>query len=282
MADDRVLIEVGKIDKFWDELWAYLRKIDHSIKNNNSEISKISEFRVDDKTNYIIFPENLLEKQGNLLWNYIKYKDRLDDFDPEKLKNALFDAAFKVKDINGDSALHWAIEKKDKGTIDTLLKTGTPEQLFLRNNFGETALHYAIAGYDKTVIEVLINKGNAEQLFLQDTNGQTALHLATIRDDEKTALALIEKGKSEQLLIPDNSGFSAMDIAIAKQMDNVITAIVKKVPYNEIKKYKSNEVVAGLLAKRANSITVEEIANTLQTEPPQQLLPIERCFKIVK
>ena len=145
--DDRVLIDSSEI---------HAKGFGQCLKEFEAMLPAKSTINEDPP--YLIMEDHdLLRKQGALLFHYIGSGGELPKgYDRGHVENILFGAAFKVKDVNGDSALTLACkELKDKTQYEGMLKSA----YFALTSNNE---------FFKEVIGNLTKFGNADEVFLPD------------------------------------------------------------------------------------------------------------------
>ena len=111
--------------------------------------------------------------------------------------------------------------------IDELINRGA--DLNLKDKDGNTALHLAVNTSDSILIESLLEAG--ANINLKDNDGNTALHLAVIRGDSISIESLLEAGADRT--ISNNNGQSPLDLAYENGVDDIIYLFVSHPPGNE-------------------------------------------------
>ena len=112
-----------------------------------------------------------------------------------------------AKDIDGKTALHYAIQVKSKDIIDFLISNGA--DINARDNDGSTVLHYASELNSKDIIEFLISKG--ADINARDNRGMTPLHSAEENHCEDAVQTLVIN--DIEINLKDNEGITALHIA---------------------------------------------------------------------
>jgi len=121
---------------------------------------------------------------------------------------ALLIADVNIKNSDGETPLHKAVEKQKTELVEFLLAKGANSNA--QNNQGETPLHQAD---NNTIIELLLSQ-NANS-NAQDNWGNTPLHNAASQLKPNRVALLIAKGANVNLR--NNQGNTPLHVAIAKQ-----------------------------------------------------------------
>lgn len=112
-------------------------------------------------------------------------------------------------DANGDTALSWAVRRRDSGSVKQLLLCGSdPGHVY--SSSGETPLHLAVRLGDVAVVQLLL----AAKVDVNSKNiwGATPLFLATYsREDTKILELILAHGASIEC--QDNDGFRPLHYA---------------------------------------------------------------------
>lgn len=170
--DDRVLIDSREIHQKGFE--RCLREFMDALPPRQT---------IDEQAGYLLMQDKeLLKKQGALLFHLIaSYGQLPKDISPEYAEKILFGAAFKVKDINGDSALTLACskiedEKLERGIIKKIHFKLTNQNKFLRYVIGQ-----------------LVDFGNADEVFLQNNEHHTAASILLFKNENPMVGKTIDK-----------------------------------------------------------------------------------------
>ncbi len=281
MSDEHSSRIVQKVN--FSDINSFINIAKSNLDTQEKGISQLTKFTIDEQTGYCVAPNGMLTKQGELLLNYIiHYQKEADNLDFKTIKKFFFDSVFKVKDdSSGSNILHFAVfVGREKFSLE-IIEKATTEQLLTQNYIGDTALHIAVRGGYIGIIDALLEKGGNKLTVITNSEGKTALHLAVEVGDQEMAIKLIERMPPKQLLVQGDNGLNILDLAIKLKLNDVIASVVNKVPYNDIKKYKNNSAVSELLKKRAKSITVGEITNSIQNSFPTEEIA-KRNFNVVR
>lgn len=111
--------------------------------------------------------------------------DEMDNFFQTMVKNG---AQIEIADnIYGMTACMWAAALGCTPLIDSLIRIGGTEQLFVRDHFGATALHYAARNGHARMIQLLLKLAGTEArklAFLEDNNVRIGLDYFLLHDHE--------------------------------------------------------------------------------------------------
>ena len=127
---------------------------------------------------------------------------------PDEIERALKAGAnVAVRDVNGDTPLHWAASNEDPRAAAVLIASGADVSEV--NNKGHTALHRAAAfNNNPKVVKILLENGAG--IESKDNNGCTPLmHAAIGRKTENFAL-LLDSGANVNAV--DNDGNKVIDL----------------------------------------------------------------------
>lgn len=108
-------------------------------------------------------------------------------------------ATANMRDANGNTALHAAIEYDCTGAIPILCDSGTG--MDTKNALGRTALHDAVLSRNVEAQRLLLQYGS--DVNARDRRGLTALHAAVVTEQEVSVKILLEAGAD--IGIKDNS-----------------------------------------------------------------------------
>lgn len=115
----------------------------------------------------------------------------------------------KAKDVNGMSALHFAVYNEHLDVASLLLERGASANQ--TDNFGQTALHGAIVLHSPVLVTLLLDHGCG--LGQMDIEGRTAMHKAvTCNGELDIAILLLLRGAS--IHARDLFGKSPADLAV--------------------------------------------------------------------
>ncbi|XP_046634899.1 serine/threonine-protein phosphatase 6 regulatory ankyrin repeat subunit B-like isoform X2 [Daphnia pulicaria] len=141
---------------------------------------------------------------------------------------------FDIKgcDVNGATALHFALRAKNMTTARYLLEKGADPAISDKN--GVTPLHWA--AYFETTTDIIsrILKRFLVDINCRDVNGSTALHYAIMASNVITARCLLKKGADPT--VRDNKGYTPLHIAAEMDKDSDILNLLvsnEKVDINE-------------------------------------------------
>ncbi|MBN1973416.1 MAG: ankyrin repeat domain-containing protein [Sedimentisphaerales bacterium] len=134
---------------------------------------------------------------SDLTKNLINSPKELDCFAPEHMN--------RILEENNDAA---NLQKEKIDLIQFLLSKGA--EVNIKNISGNTPLHYAASQGEKNITELLISKGT--NLHIQNIDGQTPLHSAVYYGYKDIIKLLIEKGAD--LNIKDKKGRTPLKLAI--------------------------------------------------------------------
>lgn len=181
----------------------------------------------------------------------------------EEITNKMLDESRNVElnksDINENTALHHAVQKKNDFAIERLVGIGA--DLDSKNKNGDSPLHLAVKlGYIfavKTLLE------NGTDVNIQNNSKSTPLHLS--RDSEITDL-LVEH--SPDLTLKDNSGLTPIERAVRRESsDQNATKILASSPEfhpSEAAALSGNSEVSGYCNKQEMEVKIT----------PADILPI--------
>ena len=120
---------------------------------------------------------------------------------------------------NGESSLFFAIEKKNRCMIESLVAAGA--RIDLVNDSGESLFDWALHANDPEIIKLLLDSGLNQQVNQRDADGRTPLHQLVMnvgvfgkrfkKGPIKIAQLLLEHGAEIDLV--DNDGDTPLDVA---------------------------------------------------------------------
>lgn len=140
--------------------------------------------------------------------------------DLEAVKNFLDKRLINCKSSNGNTALHWSIEKK----------------------------YYAVTKALLTVKEI--------DLDIQNNQGHTSLHLAARNGDQRTVNRLLKYGAGHKNIL-DYDGFSPLDYAFLKSNGFIVNKLRKTIPSITFKDKDKFAEVAYEIFKEKNPILIK-------------------------
>ena len=103
-----------------------------------------------------------------------------------------------ARNLNGDTALHWAIYNGHTQVVEQLVQSGA--NLSIVNGKGVPLLHWALKNGDVELMKVLLTNG-ANVNSQSDSNQDTVLHRAAYKGQIDVVKLLLEHGASTS--IPD-------------------------------------------------------------------------------
>ena len=129
-------------------------------------------------------------------------------------------ADLNLRNKNGNTLLHIAIEKKDKELVKYLL--GKNANVNIQNFMGDTPLMQAIYFDEKEIINLLLEKN--PDLNLKDSEGMTAIVHAIDKKQKDTVKLLITK--NADLNAVDNKGYTPLMYAILSEEQELIDLLL--------------------------------------------------------
>ena len=125
-----------------------------------------------------------------------RYQDALD-YIPLMHRKALLEP-----DVNGQTALHWAVIEGHQGICQTLLeKIGDEVITLLTKQNKKTVLHFAALYGNQDCAELLIEKVPS-LVDIPDSNGQLPMHVAFVKNDLKLFQTLYNQTNLDKITLP--------------------------------------------------------------------------------
>ena len=128
-----------------------------------------------------------------------------------------------VKDSNGQSVLHWAVEFDQVDLIDQFVKVGL--DVNAENNDGRTPLHSAAANGNLESVRKLLESGGKASMTVVAGNGGTPLHEAVAKGHKDVVSVLLEEGCP--IGVKDSDGESVLHWAVEFDQVDLIDQFVK-------------------------------------------------------
>ena len=119
-----------------------------------------------------------------------------------------------VKNEEGKTALHIALENDNKGFFNQLISANKDLDLNVKNSLGDTALHIACRKGIMAFVDRLLNEHTMTNVI--NNNKETPAYIAAREGHESVVKALWEKGDSASFKQKDTSGLTAVSIAAKK------------------------------------------------------------------
>ncbi|KAI9766946.1 MAG: hypothetical protein M1840_006243 [Geoglossum simile] len=124
-----------------------------------------------------------------------------------------------LKDNEGRSALHLAVQRGNMAVIEYLMGLGAHVDARCRDRHGKTVLHYAVDSRRTETIIKMAEQGH--DIRAKDFSGKTILHRAAWRGNLEAARLVIELGAAEDIRCRDEAGKTPLDLAIESKAMNV-------------------------------------------------------------
>ncbi len=115
-----------------------------------------------------------------------------------------------------------------QGDIDKVKEVLDPKLINFQSSNGNTALHWSIEKQHYLITKLLLTISGID-VDLKNIQGQTPLHIATQLKDNKTVYRLLKAGAGQKN-ITDSEGFSALDYACKKGYSFILTLLKNKFP----------------------------------------------------
>ena len=224
-----------------------------------NKINKKSNGFTKNEQGYWVAPKEHLKEQFNLLLNYLEYPANLpQNISDEKLKEVLFDSAFKCVDGQGDNIIHWLyLDQHIVGTdnaesnrnrtfrlTNSILDVASdyPEQVYTISNsrWNETLLQKTINGFKKYETKSFF--GNIKKVYDYQLDRDILLEIIS-------KLLEIGKGHPELVFMNNDNKENALELAIKNELPD---AIIKKIAEiakdpKDLEPYQENPIVAEVL-----------------------------------
>lgn len=126
-------------------------------------------------------------------------------------------------DVNGNSALHWAVSCDKANIIILLIEFGS--EIYETNFNGRTALHFGASEGSSRAVEALIKKG--ADVNTQDKNGRTPIILALQSEHLFIAKSLL-RVENINLELTDDSGGTPLHYAVLLNDPSIIQDLISK------------------------------------------------------
>jgi len=125
-------------------------------------------------------------------------------------------------ELDGTTALHWAVRRADRATVDLLLKAGANASA--ANRYGITPLYLACANGDSAIVTRLLDSGADPNAMLAD--GETLLMTAARTGSVPVLKALLARGANVRAR-EKRKGQDALMWAAAANNAAAVTALVE-------------------------------------------------------
>ncbi|KAK9666796.1 hypothetical protein RND81_14G211900 [Saponaria officinalis] len=135
----------------------------------------------------------------------------------------------------GQTALHLAVQYRNKDIVDRILKTETSSLLIrVKNDQGETPLHVCAAQnvtVQHTIMRALLDHDDEynSAVYIKDNEGRTALHIAT-RNFNFDGARMLVHSYPDCIEMVDNKGRNVVHFAANSVCPNAITQLLREVP----------------------------------------------------
>ena len=131
--------------------------------------------------------------------------------------------SLNIKNENGKTALHEAVQKGDKKTIEFLVRLGA--DVNTKSTSGETPLHLAVSYDYKNIVEFLLKHG--ARVGYQDILGNTPLHLAVFRGNKGVVKLLLKY--EAQLDVTNTKGYTPLHQVVDTEASKRVIKFLRKI-----------------------------------------------------
>jgi ankyrin repeat protein len=138
---------------------------------------------------------------------------------PQSHQNINGLSCLEIKDGEGKSMLHYAVQRGNLDLITFFLASPYAMAMSMADFSGLSLLHYATESSQVDIIDLLLD-ANCE-LDAADAKGRTVLHHAAARDNILAVRRLIQLGASHQLACEDCDGRTPLELARYREAKSV-------------------------------------------------------------
>lgn len=250
-----------------------LKKSNLLLKNNQN----LNSFHICIQYNRINFFIELLNEIPELFFatnnneNLLQYAIVYDRIDFVSLILSKKINVNNQESVNGLSALHQIIIKRNNNIVDNLIKYGA--DINLQDYYGNTSLHYAISEDNKEIINLLIKY--SPNFNLTNIDGNTPLHIYLQQSYlEKDVLSvLIEK---TDLNVQNNQGETCLKKIIELYITDNYKNILRKKELNFFILDNNNEDISNSLDDREIlDLAVDSFYNLIKEKKEELILDWE-------
>ena len=118
----------------------------------------------------------------------------------------------------GDSPLMIAVGQNDFNHVKDLLETDSTVNIDFQNLDGKSALHYAVQLDNANIAKLLLSRGNPD---IADHEGNTPLHIAAQYNAFATARELMKHGANP--LVQNNNFENPLECALNNEMRTILS-----------------------------------------------------------